>query len=133
MVLGGLMGGLCILGGFQRGFQPDLFFFPMGLAVLWLVIRTLRQPYRLHLTESGALEFTTGIGKVTFMPNSIRSIRTGLQSLCWDGADARVIHITHDRGEICVPNFDGAAALFTEILRKYPNIQAGKLDFQQDF
>jgi hypothetical protein len=108
----------------------------IGFAVLSLGmlagINALGQSYRLRIIESGAIEFTTVFGTIYVLPNTIHSISTGLQIL-WGGGDARVIHITHDRGKITVPNFEGAEALFTEILHNYPDIQASKLNFQPDY
>lgn len=115
--------------GFRR---EDLIFFVIGLGILWFVIYTLRQVYRVHILDSGAIAFKTVLGTATVMPSDIRFIKTGRRLIWWEGGDARVIHITHDRGKISVPNFDGAKALFTALISMYPNIRAGKLDFQPD-
>ena len=124
---GGIVGGFALLAG-----RPRLIFFPIGLAILLFVIHTLCHPYRLQITDSGALEFKTVLSTSIVNPHTIRFIRTRRQLIWWEGADARVIHIIHDRGKKSVPNFDGAEALFTELILKYPNIQADKLDFQPD-
>jgi hypothetical protein len=96
-------------------------------------IRALGQAYRLQIMESGAIEFTAVLSTIYVWPNTIHSISTGLQILWWGGGDARVIHITHDRGALSVPNFEGAEALFTEIIHNYPNIQASKLNFLPEY
>lgn len=140
----GILGGFFTIGNVFKWFglleinrtlgflREDVVFFVIGLAILWFGIYTLRQVYRLHILDSGALELKTGLRTATVMPSDIRFIRTGRRFIWWEGGDARVIHITHDRGKVSLPNFDGAEALFTTLISMYPNIRAGKLDFQPD-
>lgn len=142
--IGGILGAIFTIGPLfkwfrllvidgARGFRwEDLELFFFGIVILSFITYTLRQVFRLRIMDNGAFQFETHLGRITVMPKDIRRIRTGRQLIWWEGNDARVIHLTLDRRELSVPNFDGAEALFKQLLSAYPNILAGELDFRPD-